>query len=319
MSRSEIAVCDRMIPSGTPGIALWLRNKRLASAPPGDPVLLIHGATFASESLFDVALEGRSFMDMLALAGLDVWAVDIRFYGGSTRPPEMTKPPAEAPPLSPAMVAVDDVASAAAFIRAERGRDRIAILGMSWGGSVAGLFAATHGSTVDRLVLMAPLWLSQGKRRIDPGGELGAYRIVDVRRYETGWREPVPAAERDRVLPPAWFEAWATVTERSDPSPPRPGTIRVPSGAVQDVRHHWTANRPLYDPGAITAPVLILRAEWDIDVTAAMVEDLFNRLGRARHRRRLDIGAGTHMLLLERNRWQATRAIASFLTEPDLD
>ena len=55
--------------------------------------MLIHGATFPSESLFDVPVDDISFMDALATAGFDVWAVDARGYGGSTRPSDMAAPP----------------------------------------------------------------------------------------------------------------------------------------------------------------------------------------------------------------------------------
>lgn len=84
---------------------------------------------------------------------------------------------------------------------------------------------------------------------------------------------------------------------------------------VADVREHWTANRPLYDPAAISRPVLIIRAEWDIDVSRSMVADLFDRPTGVPCRRSVEIGEGTHMLLLERNRVQAFEAAISFLNE----
>ncbi len=78
---------DTLIPSRTAGIHLHLRRKRrrdLEHFDPGHTVLLMHGASFSSASLFDVAVGGASFMDHLALAGFDVHAVDVR---GSVEPP----------------------------------------------------------------------------------------------------------------------------------------------------------------------------------------------------------------------------------------
>lgn len=62
-------------------------------------ILMMHGATYSSESLFDAPLGGVSFMDYLAGRGYDVFAIDVRGYGGSTRPPQMEALPEESEPL----------------------------------------------------------------------------------------------------------------------------------------------------------------------------------------------------------------------------
>src|SRR5260370_33467857 len=49
----------------------------------------MHGATFSSGSVFDAPVGGASLMDQLAIAGFDVYAVDVRGYGPSTWPPDM--------------------------------------------------------------------------------------------------------------------------------------------------------------------------------------------------------------------------------------
>lgn len=323
MSRSESVTAAivserRMIPSDTAGIDLQLINTHPAgphASAPERTLVMMHGATFPSASLFDVPVGGESFMDALARAGYDVWAVDARGYGGSTRPPEMVRPPEGAAPLTQARVAVRDLRAAVDFVCRHRGVARVNLLGMSWGGSVAGLFAAEAGDRLEKLVLVTPLWLSNGPRRIDPGGPLGAYRVVDVRAFETGWRVAAPEAERQALIPEGWFDAWAQATLATDPEAPLPGTIRAPAGAVQDVREHWTAGRPLYDPSAIGCPVLVLAAEWDIDVPIEMAHDLFTRLGTTPYKRLVEIGAGTHMVLMEKNRSQAFDAVIGFLNE----
>src|SRR5947208_15211046 len=93
--RSDIVVADLIIPSDTAGILLHLRNKRPAALKTFSAertILMMHGATYSSESLFDVPLGGVSFMDYLAAHGYDVFALDVRGFGRSTRPPEMEVP-----------------------------------------------------------------------------------------------------------------------------------------------------------------------------------------------------------------------------------
>jgi pimeloyl-ACP methyl ester carboxylesterase len=312
-------VCTRqLIPSDTAGIALQLINRRpdrVREFTADRTLVMMHGATFPSASLFDVPVGGESFMDALARAGYDVWAVDARGYGGSTRPPEMSDPPEVASPLTPARTAVRDLRAAVDFVRRHRGVAQVNLLGMSWGATVAGAFAAHASDDVAKLILMTPLWLSRAKLRIDPGGPLGAYRVVSPSAFEMGWRIAAPEPERQALIPPGWFEAWEQATLATDPGAPTAGTIRAPAGAVQDVRDHWTADNPLYDPSAIRCPALVIAAEWDIDVPIGMAHDLFVRLTSARYKRLVQIGQATHMAPLEKNRRQVSDAVIGFLDE----
>lgn len=312
----EIVAETRLIPSATADAQVHLIHKHRGDVGhfSSERVLvLMHGATFSSASLFDVAVDGASFMDVLAQAGYDVWAVDACGYGGSTRPAAMAKPPNLAPPLTPARDAVADLHAAIDFVCQHRAVECVAVLGMSWGATVAGIVASEAGGRVGKLVLVTPLWLSATPLRIDPGGPLGAYRVVDPSAYGSAWRAAAPANARDALIPEGWFEAWLEATLATDPDPPVAGTVRAPSGAVQDVRLHWTADDPLYDPAAITCPVLVICAEWDVDVRFDMARDLFVKLTGAASKRLVEIGGATHMLVMERNRGQAFDVVTAFL------
>src|SRR6202012_3337927 len=99
---AELVTESTMIPSGDAGIELYLRNKRPAAMThfPADRILLyVHGATYPSETAFDLPIEGVSMMELIASRGYDVYLVDIRGYGGSTRPPEMGQPAADHKPI----------------------------------------------------------------------------------------------------------------------------------------------------------------------------------------------------------------------------
>ena len=91
------------IPSVDPGIELYMRNKHpagMTTFSADRTLLFVHGATYPAETAFDLPIEGVSMMDLIAQQGYDVFLVDIRGYGGSTRPPEMDQPPAANKPLA---------------------------------------------------------------------------------------------------------------------------------------------------------------------------------------------------------------------------
>src|SRR3954467_4075207 len=107
----ELVTESYLIPSGDAGIELYMRNKRRAGMTkfPADKILLyVHGATYPSETAFDLPIEGVSMMDLIARRGYDVWLVDIRGYGGSARPPEMSAPPEANQPIVSTEVAARD-------------------------------------------------------------------------------------------------------------------------------------------------------------------------------------------------------------------
>ena len=64
------------IPSDTPGIELYIRNKhpQEAAISPERILLYVHGATYPSETAFDLQLDGMSWMDYIAAhAGMFTW------------------------------------------------------------------------------------------------------------------------------------------------------------------------------------------------------------------------------------------------------
>lgn len=317
---SGIACEDFRIPSDTPGIELFVRNKRPAepgASRPERTVLFVHGSSYPAETAFDLKLAGASWMDWIAERGFDAWLVDVRGYGLSTRPPEMDRPAAENPPVVRTEVAVRDVATAVRFILERRDLPRLCLVGWSWGTTLMGAYTAANGGAVHKLVLLAPQWLRTTPSASDTGGPLGAYRTIPKTSARERWLRGVPAGKEDALLPPGWFETWQEATWATDPwgAAQDPPVLRAPNGTVQDSREFWAAGRTLYDPGRITAPVLIVHAEWDQDAPLDMARAYFALLVNARYRRWVEIGEGTHSLLLETNRMQVFGAVQSFLEE----
>src|SRR4051812_30021984 len=62
----KLVMEEMMVPSGDPGIDLYVRNKRpadMASFRPERTLLYVHGATYPSSTAFDLRLDGLSWMD----------------------------------------------------------------------------------------------------------------------------------------------------------------------------------------------------------------------------------------------------------------
>jgi pimeloyl-ACP methyl ester carboxylesterase len=316
----QILTEEFTVPAKDPGIELFVRNKRPATPGtfgPARTLLFVHGATYPASTLFDLPLGGLSWMDYIAGRGFDVWCLDIRGYGRSTRPPEMAKPAAENPPIVRGETAVADIAAVADFVRAKRGLPKLTVMGHSWGTALMGRYAADYAPVVERVVLYAPVWLRQTASLTDNGAPLGAYRTVTQAQAKERWLTGVPEAKKAALIPPGWFEHWAGVTWATDPEGQRqtPPILRAPNGVVQDGRDYWSAGKPFYDPAKITAPVLLVLAEWDKDTPPYMANTLFPLLVNAPGKRLVILAEGTHSIVMERNRGALFQAVQAFLEE----
>src|SRR5262245_12088279 len=203
----KLEVESYLIPSADPGIQLYIRNKHAAGVTsfPAERILLyVHGATYPAETAFDLPLNGLSMMDYVAQQGFDVYLVDVRGYGGSTRPPEMDKPAAENGPIVDTPVAVRDVGTAVSHILQKRGVAKINLMGWSWGTAIMGMYTTGHNERVNRLVLYAPLWLFSTRPLIGGSGPLGAYRTVTKDEAKQRWLSGVPENKKAELIPSGW-------------------------------------------------------------------------------------------------------------------
>jgi pimeloyl-ACP methyl ester carboxylesterase len=317
---TKIAMEEFMVPSGDAGIDLYVRNKHPqgVNAFASEKILLyVHGSTYPSETAFDLQLNGMSWMDYLASHGYDVYLVDLRGYGRSTRPSEMGQPPEMNPPIVRIEQAVKDVGVAVNFILKRRGAFKLNLLGWSWGTSIMGWYTAQNNDKVNKLVLYAPQWVRNTPALTDTGGKVAAYRTVSKDAAKARWLNGVPEAKKDDLIPPGWFDAWAEATFATDPvgSKLTPPTLRAPNGTVQDTREYWGAGKPLYDPSLIKVPTFLAHAEWDQDLPSYMLYAYFEKLTGAPYKRYVQIGEGTHTVIMEKNRMQLFTAVQQFLDE----
>ncbi len=203
-------------------------------------VLFVHGATYPGLT-FDLAVPGYNWMDYVAERGFAAYAVDIRGYGGSSRPRQMAGPAAKAKPVMRAPAAVRDILDAVDFIRRRTGVPRVNLVGWSWGTVTAGAFAAEYPTMVERLVLYAPVYSLYLPDRLkvfrlaDPEDEnrfnpaIGAYRTVDAAGIRSRWEAQIVPDDKDEWRDAAVADAWIAALLASDPKsatyepPPRCG------------------------------------------------------------------------------------------------
>ena len=198
-AQSSVIAEDYMIESGDPGIRLFMRNKHPAGMTQyraEKTVLYVHGSTQAASCTFDLKIDQESWMDYIAKRGYDVYLVDVRGYGRSTKPPEFAKPADENPPMVRTEVAVRDVGAAVDFILRRRRLVNLDLIGWSWGTALMGRYASEHKEKVHRLVLYAPGWVHE------PAGtqpRLGAYRTWTIDTARKGSADRGAGVEKGQI------------------------------------------------------------------------------------------------------------------------
>ena len=301
-----------------PALKLYVRNKRPADMVQFSPertVIYVHGATYPAETAFDLQLGGMSWMDFIASRGFDVYLLDVRGYGRSSRPAAMDKPAADSPPIATTDEAVEDVAAVVDFVRSRRSLRKVDLLGWSWGTTIMATYAARHPETVERLALYAPVWLRTTPSLVQVSGQVGAYRTVSRDAALGRWLTGVTDDKKAALIPPGWFDTWADATFATDPvgAAQTPPVLRAPNGTVLDGQRFWSAGKPTYDPAALTMPVLLTLAEWDRDTPPYMAQALFPLLTRSPNKRLVMLGEGTHSIIMERNRLELFQVVQDFL------
>jgi pimeloyl-ACP methyl ester carboxylesterase len=308
------------VPSVAAGLSLYVRNKhpsKMTRFSPNKTLLFVHGAGYPAESTFDLELDGLSWMDYIAQHGYDVYLVDLRGYGRSSRPPQMDQPPQNNPPLERTKDAVNDVGSAVDFILKRRGISKLDLMGWSWGTAIMGAYTAQFSEKVNKLALYAVRWIEKTPSPVTPGSTLGAYRSITIDSAKQRWLDGVPDDQRRDIIPAGWFEKWAAATLATDPvgSARHPAVFRAPNGVTLDSREYWQAGKPYYDPGQIRVPTLLIHAELDQDLPTYMDDAYFPLLTNAPYKRYVQIGGGTHFIMMERNRMELFHEVQLFLDE----
>lgn len=321
-----------MIDADTPDIQLYVRNKHpedMSQVPPEHVLLYVHGATQPSEATFDLQLEGMSWMDYIARQGWDVYLMDARGYGGSTRSPEFAQVAANQAPVVSSHAKLRDLGTVIDFILKRRGISKISLLGWSWGTIIAAAYSANYADRVGSLILYAPVWcdvsctfdpqLVEAASTADAKNP-GMQSIVEssMEATRTRLQSGVPPGRRDELLPKESFEAWSAAVLATDPVGAKkdPPVLRVPPGVSRDLQEYWDQGKSFYDPTLIVAPTLVVVAEWDEVTPPRWAEALYESLENSEGRRLVQLSGGSHIMMIEKNRMSLFETIQQFLVTP---
>ncbi len=308
---------DHLIESFDQGIQLHLREKRPGGYRP-DPattLLCVHGQSIPSPVAFDFPVPGYSWMDFAASRGFDVFALSLRGFGPSARPPEMMESPEGKPPAVRAREALRDVEAAVRFIRERRRVKRVNLLGWAQGTMLMAAFAAKRPRQAGRLVLFSPLHLCDDPResalfadperpgRLNPVFFENAWRWVTEEGQLHNWNRLIPRGQHGRWREARAVRAYWREQLRYDPEGARRRVpaVRVPNGLMAD-HYDRTKGKPFFDAAKVRSPALLIRAEHDLVAKDAEAQGLFRALTASAGKRYVVLGDATHFMQFEKRR-----------------
>ena len=306
-----------------------LAGTALREAVPGDRVVLfIHGAGTPAEVSFDVAYQDYSWMEFLARAGFDVFAMDTTGYGRSTRPAPMNDPcnlsheqqmtfvpSLIASPCAPSYphqlttIASDwnDINAVVDHIRALRHVERLNLIAWSLGGPRAGGYASQHPDKVRALVLLAPAYNRAGRaeapEKIPADGP--AFNKQSLEDFTSNWDRQVGCP--DQYERGAHDAVWSAMLA-SDPVGATWGTgvRRAPQTTVWG----WSTAAVV----KMKMPTLMVSGANDKQVPPERVRDLYADLGSP-DKVFVDLACSSHNAMWEKNHLLLFSASLEWLTK----
>jgi pimeloyl-ACP methyl ester carboxylesterase len=314
---AEIYVRERLRPGAI------LRAPSVA----GRVVLFVHGAGTPAEVAFDVPYQDYSWMNYLAEAGFDVFAMDTTGYGRSTRPATMNDPcnlsreqqatlipgllsapcaPSYSHQLTTIASDWNDIGAAIDYIRALRHVEQVSLIAWSLGGPRAGGYAAQHPEKVQRLVLLAPAYnrkfATAAPEQLPAEG--AAMNSQSLSEFTANWDRQVGC--ENQYDPGTSESVWSELIQ-SDPVGATwgPGVRRAPNVTV------WGWNAEML--AKTQSPILMITGEHDKQVPSERVRDLYAD-APAHKNVFIDLACSSHNAMWEKNHLLMFRASLEWLT-----
>lgn len=286
---------EHWVEAGGVRIYVW---EKVVGAPAGKKVVVLaHGSATAGKESFDLRVPGKpsySLMDVLARQGFDVFALDVRGFGRSTRPDGHVT----------TAEAGQDLGAVVEHVGKLRGVSKVSLLAWSWGTQYAGMYLMANPQKVDRYVSYAQMHVNSpdiAKRR----PRLEAFRknpYVSI--PEAGWKprftSMTPAEANDPEVVDAYARAAVAIETRS------------PTGPQLDM----VTILPMVNPRLVTVPTMIIHGQYDDVADLDGLLPFFQQLPSPDKRYVVIPNAG-HMMHLQRGHVAFQHAVVGFLTTGD--
>ncbi|RZJ51480.1 MAG: alpha/beta fold hydrolase [Chryseobacterium sp.] len=275
------------------------------------PVLFLHGSSFPTALSFGFKMNNQSWMTHLSENGYDVFALDFLGYGNSDRYPEMENDSPESRVVGRAEEVVLDVDKAVDLIMQKTGKNKVYVIGHSWGGSVAALYASKFPEKTAKLILFAAITVRNENTEIE--NIKGSFAEMTSKQRIDAMKNLTPESKKCQ-LEKEVFTNWGEIWENSDPlfKKLNIGNVRFPSGPNQDIED-LMHNKSYYNPENIKAETLIIRGNWDQYPNNQDAENLFISLKNAKSKKYIVLKKGTHVAHLETSRKELYKEALLFL------
>lgn len=276
------------------GLHLHVREK-FTGNPVGKPVLVLaHGSATGGQESFDLQVPGQpsySAMDFFARQGFDVFALDVRGFGRSTKPDAFLT----------TEQAASDLGAVVDHVCALRGVEQVHLLAWSWGTQYGGQFVMAHPRKVARYASYAQMHADSPDLKTRRPRLAVFQRSPYIRITESGWKLRFHSLTPDDVNDPAVMDAFARAAVAVED--------KSPTGPQIDV----LTRLPLVDPRRITVPTLMVHGEYDDVADTQGLLPFFAALPHP-DKQYVVVPEGGHMLHLQQGHRRLQRVLASWFS-----
>ncbi|MCG9692032.1 alpha/beta hydrolase [Vibrio sp. Isolate22] len=260
----------------------------------GPQVLLLHGVTYSSASVFHLTIPGHSANEyslILQLSeSLGCWCLDFSGYGFSPSPSYS------------AAETIDDyveqVGEAVRYLHQTTGHKPV-LVGWSWGGQVASRYAGRHGDSLAGFVYWGAIWGGTGQAEfVKSTPKPTAPRRVNTRQHAgADFKTP-------NTFDPEVRTQFIDCALRLDPTSPTTGLTES------------LYNLPLHEPRDIKVPTLVIHGEHDFVAQFDDVRDYFDALASPIKQHRI-IAQADHNVQYSKKRHTLVRELRDFSHQCD--
>ncbi|MDH5708260.1 MAG: alpha/beta hydrolase [Hylemonella sp.] len=275
-------------------VRLFVWEKCVGRAQGRPVVVLAHGSATAGRESFDLQVPGRpsySLMDFLAQQGFDVFALDVRGFGSSTRPDRHLT----------TEQAAGDLNAVVDFICQLRGVAQVNLMAWSWGTQYAGQFVMVQPHKVARYVSYAQMHAQSPDLEARRPRLATFQRAPYIRITEAGWKLRFHSMTPDEANEPAVIEAFARAAAQVE--------LKSPTGPQVDL----LTRQPLVDPARMAVPVMMIHGQYDDVADLDGLWPFFKALPNP-DKQYVVVPEGGHMLHLQKGHARFQHAVAGWFS-----